>query len=88
MIVKDVPFYISTQFLLEALTLALLGGALGLGLGLLGTYSIAHVAGWRTLVRPDTLLLAVGFAGATGIFFGYYPAQRASRLDPVEALSR
>jgi putative ABC transport system permease protein len=79
---------ICVQFLLEALTLALLGGALGLGLGLLGTYGIAHAAGWLTLIRPETLVLAVGFAGATGIFFGYYPAQRAAQLDPVEALGR
>ncbi|HSB79815.1 MAG TPA: ABC transporter permease [Candidatus Methylomirabilis sp.] len=79
---------ISIQFLLEALTLALFGGGLGLGLGLLGTYGIAQIAGWRILIRPETLVLAVAFAGATGIFFGYYPAQRASRLDPVEALGR
>ena len=74
------------SFELEALTLALFGG--GLGLGLLGTYRIAQVTGWRILIRPEELVLAVGFAGAMGIIFGYYPAKRASRLDPVEALGR
>jgi putative ABC transport system permease protein len=79
---------ICTQFLLEAVTLALLGGTLGIGLGLLGTYGIAAVAHWRTLTRPDTIVLAVASAGAVGIFFGFYPARKASRLDPIAALSR
>ncbi len=79
---------ICTQFLLEALTLALLGGGIGIGLGLLGTYGIAHFARWRTLIRPDTIGLAVGFAGAVGIGFGFYPARKAAHLDPIAALSR
>jgi len=79
---------ICTQFLLEAVTLALLGGGVGIGLGLAGTYGIAHVARWRTLIRPDMLVLAVVFAGAVGNFFGFYPARKASRLDPIAALGR
>jgi ABC-type antimicrobial peptide transport system permease subunit len=77
---------ILAQFLLEAVTLSLLGG--GLGLGLLGSYGIARFAQWRTLIRPDAILLAIGFAGAVGIFSGSYPALKASRLDPIQALNR
>jgi len=79
---------ILAQFLLEALTLTLLGGGMGIGLGLLGTYGMAHLARWRTLIRVDTIAMALGFAGAVGIFFGFYPARKASRLDPIAALSR
>jgi putative ABC transport system permease protein len=81
---RDILF----QFLTEAVTLSLIGGGIGIGLGLLGSYGIAYFAQWRTLIRADSIVVAVGFAGGVGIFFGFYPARRASRLDPIEALSR
>ncbi len=76
------------QFLTEAVTLALIGGGIGIGLGVVGSYGIAYFVEWRTVIRPDAIVVAVGFAGAVGIFFGLYPARKASRLDPIDALSR
>jgi putative ABC transport system permease protein len=77
---------ILTQFLVEAVTLSLIGGAVGIAFGLVGTYAIAHFAGWRTLVDPRAIVVAFGFAAAVGIFFGFYPARKAAGLDPIEAL--
>jgi putative ABC transport system permease protein len=79
---------ILSQFLVEAVTLSLIGGGLGIAFGLAGSYGIAYFAQWPIVVRADTIALALGFAGAVGIFFGFYPARRASRLDPIEALRR
>jgi putative ABC transport system permease protein len=77
---------ILTQFLVEAVTLSLIGGAIGIGFGLVGTYAIAHFAEWHTLIDPRAVLVAFGFAAAVGIFFGFYPARKAAGLDPIEAL--
>ena len=74
------------QFLVEAVTLSLIGGMLGIALGLSGSLAIGQFAGWRTSLSPASVVLAVGFAAAIGIFFGYYPARKASRLLPIEAL--
>ena len=77
---------ILTQFLVEAVTLSLIGGMIGIGFGLVATYAIAHFAEWRTLIDPRAILVAFGFAAAVGIFFGFYPARKAAGLDPIEAL--
>jgi putative ABC transport system permease protein len=77
---------ILAQFLVEALTLSLIGSVIGIALGLAGSYGIAYFAEWRTLIQPEAILLAFSFAAAVGIFFGFYPARKASRLDPIEAL--
>jgi putative ABC transport system permease protein len=79
---------IRAQFLVEAVTLALIGGGIGIAFGLVGSSSIAYFAGWPTVIQIDTIAMAVGFAAAVGIFFGFYPARQASLLDPIEALRR
>jgi putative ABC transport system permease protein len=80
------PRNILAQFLIEALTLALAGGIIGALLGLLVAQRLAARFGWPLFVRPDIVLLAVGFSAAVGVGFGLYPARKASRLDPIEAL--
>jgi putative ABC transport system permease protein len=74
------------QFLLEAVVLGLLGGLVGVALGLAGTRTIAGVFEWPTRVSQNAIAMAVVFSAAIGIFFGYYPARRAARLDPIDAL--
>jgi len=74
------------QFLVEALTLSAIGGVVGVAAGLTGSRAINYFAEWRTLIAPDTIVLAFGFAAAVGIFFGFYPARKAANLDPIEAL--
>jgi putative ABC transport system permease protein len=77
---------ILTQFLVEATTLSLIGGLIGVALGVAGSRAISYFAEWRTLIAPDAIALAFCFAGAVGVFFGFYPARKAARLDPIEAL--
>jgi putative ABC transport system permease protein len=74
------------QFLLEALVLAMLGGAAGVAAGLMLSHLAADLAGWPVLVTMDSVLLAVGVSALTGLFFGFWPARRAARLDPIAAL--
>jgi putative ABC transport system permease protein len=74
------------QFLTEALALAVVGGILGVALGLGLALWIASVFHWPVLFRADVVILAVGFSGLVGIVFGLYPAWRASKLDPIQAL--
>jgi putative ABC transport system permease protein len=77
---------ILTQFLVEAVTLALIGGLIGILIGAAASVAVGEFAGWRTEVSPASMLLAVGFSGAIGVFFGFYPARTASRLAPIDAL--
>jgi putative ABC transport system permease protein len=77
------------QFLAEAIVLSLIGGIIGIGFGLGASKLIKKIpmfANFNTVVSPDSVLLAFTFAAAVGIFFGFYPARKASRLDPIEAL--
>jgi putative ABC transport system permease protein len=77
---------ILTQFLVEAVTLSLIGGFLGIVVGVEGSHLVAAFAGWATRLSPESIVLAVGFSAAIGIFFGFYPARKASRLLPIQAL--
>jgi len=74
------------QFLLEAVLLALLGGAAGVLVGVGLAHSLAGLAGWPVLIQWDAVALAVTVSALTGLFFGYYPARRAASLDPITAL--
>ena len=77
---------ILTQFLVEAVTLSLIGGLVGIALGVGGSSAISYFADWRTVLALNSVVVAFGFAAAIGIFFGFYPARKASRLDPIDAL--
>jgi cell division protein FtsX len=77
---------ILNQFLIEATTLAAIAGAIGVVLGIGGSVIVAELARWPTLIDWEVVLAAVGFSALIGVFFGFYPAQRASVLDPIEAL--
>jgi putative ABC transport system permease protein len=74
------------QFLVEAVTLSLIGGLIGVALGMGTSLAIAELAGWRIVISPQAVGLAVAFAFVIGVFFGFYPARKAARLNPVEAL--
>jgi putative ABC transport system permease protein len=74
------------QFLIEAILLSLSGGVVGIGLGVGGSKLISTVAAWPSLISWNAVLLAFCFAGAVGIFFGFYPARKAAQLDPIQAL--
>ena len=74
------------QFLVEAIVLSLVGGLVGVGLGFGLSEGLTQFLAWPTSVPPDAVAVAVGFAAATGIFFGFYPARKAAELDPIESL--
>jgi putative ABC transport system permease protein len=74
------------QFLVESGFLSLAGGALGVVLGVLSASLVSQLARWPTMVQPGAVVLAFGFASLVGLFFGFYPARRASTLDPIDAL--
>lgn len=75
-----------TQFLIEAIVMSLLGGALGVALGYGGSALVANVTGWATVVAPETVMVALVFSAAVGIFFGFYPARKAASMNPIDAL--
>ena len=77
---------IRLQFIIEALTLSLIGGFVGMVIGITSASILSALAGWPTIVSPFSILLAFGFSGLVGIFFGFYPAYKASLLNPIEAL--
>jgi putative ABC transport system permease protein len=77
---------IRLQFIIEALSLSLIGGIVGIILGIAGAKMISAFAGWSTIVSPFAVLMAFGFSGLVGIFFGFYPAYKASLLNPIDAL--
>jgi putative ABC transport system permease protein len=77
---------IRLQFIIEALTLALIGGITGILLGVGGSKILSLFAGWSTVVSTLSVILAFGFSGLVGIFFGFYPAYKASLLNPIDAL--
>ncbi|MDP6797195.1 MAG: FtsX-like permease family protein, partial [Candidatus Krumholzibacteria bacterium] len=77
---------VMAQFLVESMALCLAGGLAGVLLGVGGSFALSRLAGWNTLVNLQAVALAFLFSAAVGLFFGLYPAARASRLDPIEAL--
>ncbi|NBQ87492.1 MAG: FtsX-like permease family protein [Betaproteobacteria bacterium] len=77
---------ILAQFLIEAVTLSLTGGAIGVVLGAIATWAVGQFAGWQVSMTLGSIGLAAGFAALVGVFFGFYPARRASQLLPIQAL--
>ncbi|MFA6541592.1 MAG: ABC transporter permease [Bacteroidota bacterium] len=77
---------ILSQFLIEAIVLSLLGGFIGVVIGIVTSDLISSLAGWTTLVSPVSIALAFLFSAAVGIFFGFYPARKAAKLNPIDAL--
>jgi len=77
---------ILAQFLIEAVTLSLIGGLIGIALGVAASAVISYLAEWSTLISAGAIVLAFAFSAFVGVFFGYYPARKAAFLDPIEAL--
>lgn len=74
------------QFLIEAIVMSVLGGAIGVAIGFGGAALVANVTGWSTVVEPNTVVVALVFSAAVGIFFGFYPARKAAAMNPIDAL--
>ena len=77
---------VHSQFLVESVVLSGFGGVIGIGLGCGIAIGVSRLANWNTIISPEAIAAAVLFSGAVGVIFGFYPAWRASRLDPIEAL--
>jgi len=86
MAIGATPADILTQFLIEAVLLSLLGGFIGVTLGVGAAVTLAWAANWPIFVDYSMVVLSFVVSGGVGVFFGYYPALKASRLDPIEAL--
>jgi ABC-type antimicrobial peptide transport system permease subunit len=78
--------HILLQFLVEAITLSMVGGLAGAILGIAGAQLISYLAAWPTVLSVPAVAGSFLFSGAVGVFFGFYPARKASRLDPITAL--
>ncbi|MBI3785300.1 MAG: ABC transporter permease [Deltaproteobacteria bacterium] len=78
--------HILLQFLVEAIVLSMMGGLAGVAMGIAGARATSSIAGWPTLLSPTAVVGSFLFSGAVGVFFGFYPARKASRLDPITAL--
>jgi putative ABC transport system permease protein len=74
------------QFIVEAIVLSVVGGVIGVGVGAAVSYVVGRTMNWSTPVTSDAVVLAFGFAAAVGVFFGFYPARKAARLNPIDAL--
>jgi putative ABC transport system permease protein len=79
-------FNILLQFLVESVALCLFGGLIGIATGVGLAFTLSHYAGWQTFIAPESVIMAFGFSIGVGLFFGSWPAHRASSLDPIEAL--
>ncbi len=75
-----------TQFLVESIVMSVLGGVIGLLVGIASAKLVGSITGWSTAIPTDAVILAIGFSAAVGVFFGFYPARKASALDPIQAL--
>ncbi|MFH1848095.1 MAG: FtsX-like permease family protein [Candidatus Omnitrophota bacterium] len=77
---------IMTQFLIESIVMTLSGGLMGVLLGIIASVTLSFFAGWATRVTISNVMLAATFSAAVGVFFGLWPAKKASELNPIEAL--
>jgi putative ABC transport system permease protein len=80
------PRHILAQFLVEALALSIAGGLLGVAIGIYAAFRLSTQFEWPMLLRPDIIVISVGFSALVGVIFGLYPARKAAMLDPIEAL--
>ena len=79
---------VMAQFVIEAVSLSIVGGMIGIVLGVAGSLGLAYLGEWPMLIETEAIVMAVAFSAAIGIFFGYYPARKAAQLDPIIALRR